>query len=105
RLMAACGRHPVLIHLLDNDELAPDLGALERVVDAETGETFCLRGDRAAREVYQRELERWLDEIDAGCRRLGITYLRPDARQSAEAFVRGGLHRAGVVEHASGGHR
>jgi uncharacterized protein (DUF58 family) len=103
RLAAASSRQAVILHVLGAEELQPDLGAMVRVVDSETGESLVVRDDRLAQRVYARNLERWIDRIRARCRGLGIRYVPAHVTTSVGALVTGDLRRASLVEHASGG--
>ncbi|MBX7082826.1 MAG: DUF58 domain-containing protein [Nannocystaceae bacterium] len=103
RLCAASCPRPVIVHVLGEDELDPDLSDTERVIDGETGENLVIRDGREARQAYHEGLQRWLAEVEARCRGLGIQYLRSDARTKAADLVHGPLFRAQVVEHIAGG--
>jgi uncharacterized protein (DUF58 family) len=104
KLLAASSRHPLILHVLSPEELAPDLTDIARVVDAETGESLVLRDDRQARADYDVALQRWLGCIESRCRTLGIGYQRADTSGSVSTLIHGALRQAKVVEHATGGH-
>ncbi|MCR9160333.1 MAG: DUF58 domain-containing protein [Nannocystaceae bacterium] len=106
RLLAASSLHPVLLHTLSADELEPDLRDVSEIVDAETGETLVLRDGADAAAAYQEGLQRWLEEIAARCKTLGIQYLRlPPQGEGLIGFVEGDLRRAHVVETMAGGNQ
>lgn len=104
RCAAACPR-PIVLHVLGQDELAPDLDDVERVIDAETGEEILVADGAAARAAYTAALTRWLAAIEERCRGLGIQYVRADVREVARSLVEDDLHRGQVVEHIAGGAR
>ena len=105
RLLAASSLHPVLVHTLSSQELAPDLRDVSEVVDAETGETLVLRDGAEAQEAYQAGLDAWLEEIQTRCKTLGIQYLRLPEDGSMIDFAMEDLRRAQIVEHAAGGNQ
>lgn len=105
RLAATSSRHPVLVHMLSAEEMAPDLRDTAKIVDAETGQELTLKTNTSAAETYQRGLEEWLDHIQQRCRLLGVQYLRPSAHEDPAAWVNRRLHHAKVVEHTAGGNQ
>lgn len=103
RLIAASSRYPVVLHVLCEDELAPDFSDVAKVVDAETGESFVIRDDATARRDYQAGLDAWLAGIEKRCRGLGIRYVPAFTRVEVPDLFNNELRRARVVEHAFGG--
>ncbi|HEY4240847.1 MAG TPA: DUF58 domain-containing protein [Kofleriaceae bacterium] len=104
RRLAALAKRPMLLHVLGDSELAPDLdeGIL---IDSETGEEVPIRGDGSAKAVYQRELTAWRDAIEARCRELGIVYAPAFTTAPARVLIAGDLRRRQVTEAARGGGR
>lgn len=103
RLIAASSRYPVVLHVLGNDELQPDFADVAKIVDAETGESFVIRDDAAARRDYQASLDAWLAGLEQRCRSLGIRYVPAFTRVEVPDLFNNELRRARVVEHAFGG--
>lgn len=104
RRLAALARRPVLLHVLGNTELAPELEG-GRVVDCETGEELVLRGGRGAREAYAEELARWCAELEERCGALGVLYAPAFTTVPARALIAGDLRRRQITETARGGGR
>jgi uncharacterized protein (DUF58 family) len=104
RRLAACARRPVLLHVLGDSELAPDLedGVL---IDSETGEEVPVRGGRAALAEYESELARWRASIETRCRELGIVYAPAFTTVPARLLIGDELRRRRVTEAARGGGR
>ena len=104
RRLAAAARRPVLLHVLGDTELAPDLedGIL---IDSETGEQVAVRGGRAAEAAYAEELARWRADVEARCADLGIHYAPAFTTVPAHVLVAGELRRHRVTEAARGGGR
>ena len=103
KLMAASSRHPVLLHVLSQDELRPDLEDVSKIVDAETGEELDIRDGGSVARQYDDALKAWLADVEGRCRQLGIQYLLAESEKAVEELVHGNLHRARIVEHAAGG--
>lgn len=103
RLLAASSRHPVLVHVLSEVELSPDLRDVSRVVDAETGEELSIRDGSSAAAAYAEGLKSWLHDIETRCRALGIRYVRWSPDDGIDPFVHDDLRRKKIVEHAAGG--
>ncbi|MGN6108388.1 MAG: DUF58 domain-containing protein [Kofleriaceae bacterium] len=102
--LAALARRPVLLHVLGDCELAPDLrdGVL---VDSETGEQVSVRDSRAARRDYAAGLARWCAEIEARCGELAIAYAPAFTTVPARALIAGELRRRQITEATRGGGR
>lgn len=103
RLLAASSHQPVLLHVLSEEELRPDLQEVSRVVDSETGEELIIRDDRSAERIYAEALGGWIDEVRSRCRTLGIRYVPAHNATAVADLVHRDLRRARVVEHAAGG--
>lgn len=104
RRLAAAARRPVLLHVLGDCELAPDLedGVL---IDSETGEEVPVRGGRAAEATYHAELATWRGAIETRCRELGIIYAPAFTTVPARLLVADELRRRRITEAARGGGR
>jgi len=104
RRLAAAARRPVLLHVLGDCELAPDLedGVL---IDSETGEEVPVRGGRAAEATYHAELASWRGAIETRCRELGIIYAPAFTTVPARLLVADELRRRRITEAARGGGR
>jgi uncharacterized protein (DUF58 family) len=103
RLCASVCPRPIVLHVLGNEELEPDLDDVERVIDSETGEALMIRDGRDAKSEYARALAQWLAKIEESCRSLGIQYVRSDTRRKPGDLVQQDLYRKQVVEHIAGG--
>src|SRR5688572_20303128 len=103
RLIASLSRYPVVLHVLSQFELEPDLGDAMKIVDSETGEEVFVRDDGSAMRDYHEGLERWLEAIDKRCRALGIRYVPTFTTASVPDLLAGQLRRARLVEHIGGG--
>jgi uncharacterized protein (DUF58 family) len=103
RLCAASCPRPILLHVLGDEELEPELEDIERVIDGETGEELVIRDGREAKTAYAEALAAWLEALETRARGLGIQYIRADARQLAADLVHTQLFRGQVVEHMAGG--
>ena len=76
-----------VIHLLDPQEMAPDLGGDFRLTDAETGEVRELSVDREALRDYRERLHAFLERAETFCRAQEIGYHRVVTDTAVEEFV------------------
>jgi uncharacterized protein (DUF58 family) len=104
RRLAALAKRSVLLHVLGDGELAPDLddGVL---VDSETGEEVPIRGHRGAKKTYADALAAWRAEIEARCTEIGIIYSPALTSVPARALIAGDLRRRRITEATRGGGR
>jgi uncharacterized protein (DUF58 family) len=105
RRLAAVAVRPVLLHVLGDGELSPDLDDGGVLVDAETGEEVPVRGGRGAARAYAEGLARWRGEVEARCADLGVVYAPAFTTAPARALIAGDLRRRRVVEATRGGGR
>ena len=103
RLIASLSRYPVVLHVLSEAELEPDLGDAMKIVDSETGEEVFIRDDGSAMRDYHAGLDRWLQSTEARCRALGIRYVPTFTTLPVPDLMAGELRRAKLVEHIGGG--
>ena len=96
RFLAGSKYEVVVLHVLDDAELAPPWSGDLKLVDAETGgEREVTMGQRTLR-VYQRTLEEFLSGIEAFCSGRQISYTRVATSEAVEDVVLS-LRRRGVV--------
>lgn len=105
RLMSASARRPVLLHVLGEHELSPDLRSGQRVIDDETGEEIKIPGGRLGARDYQRALESYLEEVRERCRALRILYVSAYTTVDVPELLNGVLRRVRIVQSASGATR
>jgi uncharacterized protein (DUF58 family) len=104
RRLAGLAKRPVLMHVLGDGELKPDLdgGVL---IDSETGEEVPVRGGRAAVKTYADELSRWCGAIEARCVEIGIVYAPAFTSVPARTLVSGDFRKRQITEATRGGGR
>ena len=81
------GHDVVVIQLLAESEIDPPLDGALRLADAETGAELEVTVDEELRELYQRRLERRLQDVERFCRRQGVEYLRASTAIAFEDVV------------------
>ena len=111
RGLRARGWHSVVIHVLDEAEVAPALAARylaadqhgaggrapAELVEVETGERLRLTPSDGVLERYATAIEAWLTDVEAACRDEEAIYARLLTGWDFEEVVLGLLHRHGVV--------
>ena len=104
RRLAAAARRPVLMHVLGDGELAPDLGD-GLLIDSETGEQVPVRGGRDVEKRYAAGLAQWRAGLEQRCGELGIIYAPAFTTVPARALIAGDLRRRQITQAARGGGR
>ena len=64
----------LVLHLLDQRELRPDLSGSIELVDAETGQRLPLTLDAATLAAYRRNISTWQERLANTCARRGASY-------------------------------
>ncbi len=77
----------LVLHLLDQRELRPELAGPIELEDAETGERLPLTLDAATLTAYRRNVSAWQDRLAASCARRGATYTQVLAHWPLEQQV------------------
>ncbi len=86
-----------VVHILSPDELSPELAGDLHLVDVESGQGQDVTVDVSMRELYQRRLLAWRDEIGSFCTRRGIHYATVETSKPWEELILFELRRLGVV--------
>jgi hypothetical protein len=102
RLIASLSLYPVVLHVLAESELEPELGDAMKIVDAESGEEIMVRDDGNAMRDYHEGLDGWLDGIQKRCSTLRMRYVPCFTTASVPDLMTGELRRAEVIEHIGG---
>lgn len=102
RLLASASSGSVLLHVLSQEELDPDLSDAQLITDAETAQELLIAGGDRAAETYQRGLRGWLDMLQERCQPLGIQYVPAHTHVAVDRLLLGVMRQAGVAESATG---
>ncbi|HLY29253.1 MAG TPA: DUF58 domain-containing protein [Aggregatilineales bacterium] len=86
-----------VIHVLSHDEVMPELAGDLHLVDVESGQGQDVTVDVSMRDLYQRRLLAWRDEIGTFCTRRGIHYATVETGNPWEELILYELRRLGVV--------
>ena len=81
------GHDVVVIQLLAESEIDPQVDGALRLVDGETGDEFDATVDEDLRALYRRRLDQRLREIEGFCRQRGVEYLRASTAIAFEDLV------------------
>lgn len=73
--LAHAGHELAVFHVLDRQELEPDVDTVSRLRDIETDETVIV-DPRFLADGYRRRFEEHLEALQRACRRLGADYIR-----------------------------
>jgi uncharacterized protein (DUF58 family) len=97
RTLAATSGRAVLLHVLGEEDMRPDLGSAVRLVDAETGEEQRVGGGPEVEAAYAQALAGYVAALDRHCRRYGVRRVEAHADRPVESVLVYGLRRAGVL--------
>jgi uncharacterized protein (DUF58 family) len=95
--LAGAGGDTVVLHVLAEAEVHPDLTGDLDVVDAETGEQVAVSMAVDARHDYEALVEQWLTRCAARCTSRGATYQRVLASDDVGEVLLRGWRERGVV--------
>ncbi len=94
----------VLIHVIDQAELTPDLmfagddrSQPTTLIDSETGNRIMVLSSPAALQRYRQAAEAWLADLTSQCRMHGITYVQLATDQPVETAVLRLLNERGLL--------
>ncbi|MBN1967665.1 MAG: DUF58 domain-containing protein, partial [Anaerolineae bacterium] len=97
RALQARGHEVGLVHILSPDEVNPPLTGDLRLLDVETVDGQDVTVDAVMRDLYQRRLMAWREEIGAYCRSRGAHYVTVETAIPWEEVILYQLRRLGVV--------
>lgn len=88
------GRHEiVLLQVLSEDEIAPSIGGVLKLIDAESNEEIRTTVDAPLRALYQQHLDQFMTQVASYCRRSRIEYIRTSTAIAFEDVVLNYLRR------------
>jgi uncharacterized protein (DUF58 family) len=102
RALKGASHAPVLLHVLSEEELSPNLEDAQRLIDSETGEELLIAGGARAKKEYDEALEEWLELLKGRCRRMGIHYMPVFTDQVVSDVLARMMRQAGITQGASG---
>lgn len=91
------GHEVALVHVLAPDEVNPPLTGDLRLIDIETEAGQDVTVDAAMRDLYQRRLLAWREDIGRYCAGRGVHYVTVDTAMPWEEVILFQLRRLGVV--------
>jgi uncharacterized protein (DUF58 family) len=97
RTVASRRHELVLLHILSEAELDPDLEGDLKLIDAETGDTVEITASGGVLTEYRKRLDAHCEAIRNTCRRIGALYLEVRNNQSVEEIILRGLRPLGVL--------
>ncbi len=95
--LPARGGDVTVVHVLDRDELHPDLTGDLDLVDAETGEVVPVSLAPEQVKAYEAAAQAWADDVAERARYAGAAYVRVLADEPIEPLLLGSWREAGVL--------
>ena len=96
-LLRAAKLDLLVIQTLGREELSPEAGGVERLVDAESGDESDVRFDERARTLYLANLVRHRRGLRSFCHRAGVQFAFYDTSMDLEDFVLTELPALGLL--------
>jgi uncharacterized protein (DUF58 family) len=103
RALATSGRWPVLIHMLSQEELDPDLSQGVEAFDAETGEVVMVGSGPSDAQAYRAALGEFLREIRLRCSALRIWYVPATTASPIRKMVLEAVQQGRLLASVRGG--
>jgi uncharacterized protein (DUF58 family) len=97
RRLPARGGDVTVVHVLDRDELEPDLAGDLDLVDAETGEVVSVSLAPEQLAAYRAAAQAWVDDVAGRARFAGAAYVRVLADEPVEPLLLGTWREAGLL--------
>jgi len=91
------GYEVAILHVLSPDEINPEYAGDVRLIDSETGTGQDVTIDAAMRNLYEKRLREWRDEIASYCLSRDVHYVTVETGIPWENVILFALRRAGVV--------
>lgn len=97
RRLPARGGDVTVVHVLDRQELEPDLAGDLDLVDAESGEVVPVSLAPEQLSAYRDAAQAWVDDVAGRARFNGATYVRVLADEPIEPLLLGTWREAGLL--------
>lgn len=95
--LPARGGDVTVVHVLDRDELHPDLTGDLDLVDAESGEVISVSLAPEQLKAYEASARVWLDDVEARAHHGGAAYVRVLADDDLESLLLGSWRETGLL--------
>jgi uncharacterized protein (DUF58 family) len=95
--LPARGGDVTVVHVLEREELHPDLSGDLDLVDAETGEVVAVSLAPEQVKAYERAAAAWVVDVADRAHHSGATYVRVLADEDIEPILLGSWREAGVL--------
>jgi len=105
RTLTTVAARPVLLHVLDRSEVAPDLKEGIEAIDSETGEVLHVGDHKGLHKAYQKALSDYLEHLRGRCAAFRVHYEVAYTNIPVQSLILDSLRRSRVVESARGGGR
>jgi uncharacterized protein (DUF58 family) len=98
RRLVSLGFEVTVVHLLSQDEVAPDLDGDLELIDSETGERQPVSLSPAALDGYRQDVQTWRRQIALECAQVGVRYIPTDNDQPLNALFLVTFRKHGLVD-------
>ena len=92
------GYEVTILHVLSPDEVQPELAGDIRLIDSETNAPQDVTVDNAMRDLYNRRMREWREDLASYCLRRDVHYVTVETGTPWENVILYALRHAGVVK-------
>ncbi len=97
RRLPSRGDDLLVVHVVAQPDIEPDLVGDLDLVDVETGARVAVSLSADARRDYRRHAEAWIDRVRAAAMRAGAGYVRVDPKEPVDAALVAAWQRQGAL--------
>jgi uncharacterized protein (DUF58 family) len=98
RRLVGLGFEVTIMHVLSQDEVAPDLEGDLELIDSETAERQPVSLSPEALDSYTRDVEDWRRKIGTECAQVGVRYIPTDNQQPLNSLFLVTFRKYGLVD-------
>ncbi len=88
----------VVVHVLEPNDVRPELSGDLQLVDKETGAVIDISATPEANAEYEAMVNAWVDQLGGQIRRVGAGYVQVSTTDDLETVVLGSLLKAGSLQ-------
>lgn len=87
----------ILVHILSEEELNPEMDGKLRLIDSETGQNKDIEVTPAILNKYEKELNSFINNLKEFSRKMGISYLQVCSSEAVEKIIFEDFVKQGII--------
>lgn len=88
----------ILVHILSREEINPEFDGVTNLIDAETGEDLKVSLTPAVLKEYNKQLQKFMENIESMAAKLGVGYIRVVSDEPLEKVVLNHFTLKGLIQ-------